>query len=45
MKNAPRAATRWGVLALVFGAVLLFLIANAVVSYRMTWRLIDNEAC
>jgi signal transduction histidine kinase len=43
MKKVPRATTRWGILALVFGAVLLFLIANAVVSYRMTWRLIDNE--
>ena len=43
MKNVPRAATRWGILALVFGAVLLFLIANAIVSYRVTWRLIDNE--
>jgi signal transduction histidine kinase len=43
MKNAPRAATRWGILVLVFGAVLLFLIANSVISYQMTWRLIDNE--
>jgi signal transduction histidine kinase len=43
MEKAPRAATRWGLLTLVFGAVLLFLIANAAVSYRMTWRLIDNE--
>ncbi len=43
MKRAQRAATRWGILALVFGAVLLFLIANAAISYRVTWQLIDNE--